>query len=67
MLGPCLRHDEPPGVSLCIFPIKAFDGDCRYIIQAMLVTGQSVFNIIVHSGFCLLNKETRSMAVEHEE
>lgn len=27
VLGPCLHHDEPPGVSLCIFPRKAFDGD----------------------------------------
>lgn len=66
MLGPCLRHDEPPGVSLCIFPIKAFDGDCHFISRPV-GNRQECFYIIVHSGFCLLNIETRSMAVEHEE
>lgn len=66
MLGPCLRHDEPPGVSLCIFPIKALDGDCHYISRPVGNRPEFLHRSPFRFLF-LLNKETRSMAVEREE
>lgn len=57
VLGPCLYRDEPPEVSLCVFPRKGFWWWPR---EAVLLTGQSetyfLSYIVVPAGFSLLHK-----------